>query len=170
MPKLIVLISGRVGAGKTTLSDGLRRQYNATVLKTKEVLKSLAVKRLKRELPPARKSLQEFGTQLDKDTKGRWVLTALNKHVADARVGEEDVVLVDAVRILEQIKAIRRVYQFAVRHVHLEASPKALTERYKTRGDAGVKELSTYSEVGQDSTESRVASLRDSADFLVHRS
>jgi adenylosuccinate synthase len=79
MPKLVVLISGRVGAGKTTLSDGLRRQYSATVVKTKEVLKDLAVKRLKKELPSERRALQEFGTQVDGETKGEWVLNALKR-------------------------------------------------------------------------------------------
>jgi adenylosuccinate synthase len=167
MPKLIVLISGNVSAGKTTLSDGLRRQYNATVVKTKEVLKDLAIKKLKRELPSERRALQEFGTQLDDETNGEWVLGALRKHITDARVGQEDVVVVDAVRILPQVKAIRRAFQFAVKHVHLEAPPAALAKRYKTRGNAGVKELPKYSDVKQDPTESRVATLRQSADFVV---
>jgi adenylate kinase family enzyme len=167
MPKLIILISGRVGAGKTSLSEGLRRQYNATRVKTKEVLRDLAAKRLKDGLPSERRALQDFGTALDKETKGEWVLHALKNHIATARVQPNDVVVVDAVRILDQIKAIRKAYQFAVKHVHLEASPKALAKRYKSRREAEVKELPTYSDVGQEPTESRVASLRDSADFLV---
>jgi len=167
MPKLIVLISGGVGAGKTTLSGGLQRQYSATGVKTKKVLKDLAVKRLKKELPSERRALQEFGTKLDEETNGEWVLNALTKHVTGAKVGEDDVVVVDAVRILAQIKAIRRSYRFRVKHVHLEASRKALAKRYKTRGSSGVSELPTYSDVEQDPTESGVATLRDSADFVV---
>jgi adenylosuccinate synthase len=167
MPKLVILISGRVGVGKTALSWGLQRQYSATVVKTKEVLKDLAVKREKRELPSERRALQEFGTRLDEETNGEWVLTALKRHIADAMVAQRDCVVVDAVRILPQIKPIRRAYQFAVKHVHLEASPKALGKRYKTRSNPSVKELPTYSDVGEDPTEAQVASLRDSADFVV---
>ena len=167
MPKLIVLISGSVSAGKTTLSDGLRRRYNATTVKTKEVLKDWAVKKLKQELPSERRALQKFGEQLDSETSGEWVLSAVNKHVADVRVGHDNVVVVDAVRILPQIKAIRRAYQFAVKHVHLQAPPKELAKRYKSRGNVGVKELSSYSDVEQNPTESRVSSLRQSADFVV---
>lgn len=167
MPKLIVLVSGNVSAGKSTLSDALRRQFGATVLKTKEVLKDLAFRKLKTELPSERKALQDFGTQLDEETGGEWVLEALKKHIRDAKCGQEDVVIVDAVRILEQIKAIRRAYQFAVKHIHLEAPPAALAKRYKDRGHAGIKELPTYSEVEKDRTEARVASLRESADFVV---
>jgi adenylosuccinate synthase len=147
MPKLIVLLSGSVSAGKSTLSDGLRRQYSATTVKTKQVLKDLFLKRLKREIPSERTALQDFGTELDRETKGDWVLNALKKHMADAKVGQEDVVVVDAVRILPQIKLIRQSYQFAVKHIHLEASPAALAKRYKARGNAGIKELGTYSAV-----------------------
>jgi len=167
MPKLIVLISGNVSAGKSTLSEGLRRQYSATIVKTKEVLKDLAVKKLKRELPSERRALQQFGDQLDNETEGEWVLNALKKHIADAKVGQDDVAVVDAVRILPQIKAIRRAYQFAVKHVHLEASPRALAKRYKNRRDASVKELPKYSDVERNLTESRVSTLRQSADFVV---
>jgi len=161
------LISGNVSAGKTTLSDGLRRQHNASVVKTKEVLKDLALRKRKTELPSERRALQEFGTQLDEETRGEWVLGALKKHISDAKAGQDDVVVVDAVRILEQIKAIRRSYQFAVKHVHLEAPPAALAKRYRGRGNASVRELPTYLAVKQDPTESRVEKLRESADFVV---
>src|SRR5882724_3185675 len=167
MPKLIVLLSGNVSAGKTTLSDGLRRQYNSTIVKTKDVLKDLALKKLRRELPSERKALQEFGADQDNETHGEWVLSALKKHITDAKVGQEDVVVVDAVRILPQIKAIRKGYQFAVKHVHLEAPPAALTHRYRNRGSTSVRELPKYADVGQNPTESRVATLRQSADFVV---
>jgi adenylosuccinate synthase len=167
MPKLIVLISGNVSAGKTTLCEGLRRHYDSTTVKTKQVLKDLAIKKLKKELPSERRALQKFGEQLDAETNGEWVLSALKKHIADAKVGQENVVVVDAVRILPQIKAIRKGYQFAVKHVHLEAPPVALADRYRSRGSVGVKELPKYSDVGQNPTESRVATLRQSADFVV---
>src|SRR6266852_8238882 len=157
MPKLIVLISGNVSAGKTTLCEGLRRHYDSTTVKTKEVLKDLAVKKLRKELPSERRALQKFGEQLDVETKGEWVLNALKKHIADAKLGQENVVVVDAVRILPQIKAIRKGYQFSVKHVHLEAAPGALADRYRSRGSVGVRELPKYSDVRQDPTESRVA-------------
>ncbi|HEY3971580.1 MAG TPA: adenylosuccinate synthetase [Candidatus Sulfotelmatobacter sp.] len=168
MPKLIVLISGSVSAGKSTLSDNLRRQYTASRLKTKDVLQDLALSKLKKTLPAERTALQQFGTELDKETGGEWVLNALKRHIVDGKIGQDDVVVVDAVRILEQIKAIRKSYGFAVKHVHLEASPPALAKRYKARGNVSLKELRTYSAVEKDPTESRVALLRNSADFVVN--
>ena len=167
MPKLVVLISGSVSAGKSTLSDGLRREYDAGVVKTKEVLKDLAVKKLGKGLPSERRALQEFGDTLDAETQGDWVLNALNKHIVANKVSQDDVVVVDAVRILPQIKAIRRTYQFAVKHIHLEAPPTVLAQRYRSRGDTGVREFQKYADVGQNPTEFRVKTLRDSADFVV---
>src|SRR5690348_10245482 len=111
MPKLTILISGSIATGKTSLCEGLRSHYDATILKTKQVLKDLATKKLKRELPSERRALQDFGEQLDRETDGEWVLRALQRHIADANLGQDEVVVVDAVRILPQIKAIRRAYQ-----------------------------------------------------------
>lgn len=166
MPKLIILISGSIATGKTSLCDGLRVHYDATILKTKQVLKDLATKKLKRELPSERRVLQDFGERLDRETGGEWVLNALQKHIADAN-RQCDVIAVDAVRILPQIKAIRKAYQFSVKHIHLEASPKELAHRYKHRRDTTVKELKKYADVKRSQTESRVESLRQSADFVV---
>jgi adenylosuccinate synthase len=168
MQKLIVLLSGNVSVGKTTLSEGLVTHYSATVVKTKEVLKELAVSKSGKEIPSERKALQDFGTKLDQDTNGEWVLTALKRHIAVLSAVREDVVVVDAVRILPQIKAIRRAYHFAVKHIHLEASPSALANRYKVRGSGDVRELPSYSDVETDPTESGVATLRQSADFVVN--
>lgn len=167
MPKLIVLISGNVSVGKSVLSDNLRVHYAATRVKTKEVLKDLALKK-KKELPSERSALQKFGTHLDVTSGGAWVRDALKKHIAEVRVGQDDVVVVDAVRILAQIKAIRKAYGFAVKHIHLEASPAELARRYEYRGDTSLKELSTYEAVKGDPTEKRVAQLRNSADFVVN--
>jgi adenylosuccinate synthase len=168
MPKLIVLISGSVSAGKSVLSDNLRVHYGATGVKTKDVLRDLALKRFKKELPAERTALQVFGTELDSSTGGTWVLDALKKQITEAKSGEDDIVVVDAVRILEQIKAIRKAYGFAVKHIHLEASAPELARRYKARGNASLRELTSYDAVRRDSTEKRVAQLRDSADFVVN--
>ena len=75
--------------------------------------------------------------------------------------------MVDAVRILPQIRAIRKAYEFAVKHVHLEAPDSILEARYKGRDPHGIKELPRYSDVGRDTTESRVTDLKQSADFVL---
>ena len=79
---------------------------------------------------------------------------------------EDAVLLVDAVRIPEQIDAIRKSYGARVAHVHVTAPPEVLAERYETR-TGGVKELASYEEVRQDPTEQRVRDLEPKADVLI---
>jgi adenylosuccinate synthase len=135
MPKQIVLISGSVASGKTTLSDLLRTRFNQIeVLKTKEVIKALALKKTGKELSAERRAMQDFGDRLDRETNGQWVRDALQQLLV--RLGpleREAIVLVDAVRIPDQIKWIRRAYGFAVIHFHLQTPQEVLTQRYRHR-------------------------------------
>lgn len=159
----IVLLSGNVSSGKTTLSEKLRSQFEFDVLKTKSVIRQLAQKRLRRELESDRRAMQLFGERLDRETGGKWVLEALTKLVRNPRQR----VIVDSVRILEQIRSIRQAYGFAVIHIHLTAPESVLGERYRKRKGTGFRELRSYSEVERNRTEARVNQLKDAADVVI---
>ncbi len=159
----IVLLSGSVSSGKTTLSEQLRAQFEFDVLKTKEVIQHLAQKKLGRELEADRRAMQRFGERLDNETEGKWVLEALTKSVR----GSNQRVIVDSVRILKQIRAIRQAYGFAVVHIHLTAPEKVLGTRYLKRKGTGFRELKSYSAVERDPTEARVDELKNAADVVI---
>jgi adenylosuccinate synthase len=169
MPQQILLLSGNVSSGKTTLSESLRLQYDHIyVLKTKVVIKELARKKLGKDIEAERRALQEFGTRLDEETKGQWVRDALRKLIS--KVDSEDpeaIVVIDAVRIREQIKAIRKAYGYLVRHIHLKTPLDTLERRYKRRKDSGLEELGSFSDVAADSTEVRVGELEKIADAVI---
>lgn len=74
--------------------------------------------------------------------------------------------MVDAVRIIPQIKAVREAYGFAVTHIHLKAPQVELAERYKRR-DSGLKELKSFKEVERNVTEERVRELEKTADVVI---
>ena len=167
MARLIVLVSGNVGVGKSTLVQALELRFGTQTLKTREVMQELASKR-GREVASERVALQLFGEKLDRDTKGAWVLNALKRLVLEA--AEDAIVVVDAVRILDQIKQIRRAYGFQVKHVHLTAPKQVLESRYAHRTKKNVKELRSYSQVGSNPTEARVAELEVSADIVIDTS
>lgn len=169
MPQQIVLISGSVSSGKTTLCEQLRSSYpQIYVLKTKEVIRELARKKLGREIEAERRALQDFGTYLDEQTKGEWVRDALRRLINDIDSRDPNaIVIVDAVRIPEQIKAIRKAYGFLVRHIHLDTPVSALERRYKERKDSGIKELKSFSEVFNQKTELRVRKLEKIADVVI---
>jgi adenylosuccinate synthase len=166
----IVLLSGRVASGKTTLWEQLIRNFPAErihVLKTKNLIRELASKKLGRELPAERRTLQDFGDQLDRDTGGKWVLDALvrliNEHITTEA---SSIFVVDAVRILRQVKAIREAYGYSVNHIHLKAPEHELAVRYKHRS-SDLRELKSVEDVVKNPTEAAVNELEKSADIVV---
>lgn len=166
----IVLLSGEVASGKTTLWLQLTRYFpteHIHVLKTKDLMRELALKKLGRELPAERRVMQEFGEQLDRDTGGCWVRDALmmliSKHISNE---VSPIFIVDAVRILPQVKAIREAYGFSVNHIHLKAPREELAKRYVHR-ESDLKELNSFKDVGKNPTEAAVHELEKGADIVV---
>jgi adenylosuccinate synthase len=159
----IVLLSGSVSCGKTTLSDKLCEQYGFEVLKTKALIREVAQKRGRKELEADRKAMQLFGERLDKETDGKWVLEGLTRLIGS----RSPKVVVDSVRILAQIRAIRQSYGFAVTHIHLKAPEDVLRSRYFGRKGTGFHELKSYSEVKRNPTEARVIQLEPFADVVI---
>jgi adenylosuccinate synthase len=166
----IVLLSGRVASGKTTLWQQLISNFpgeSIHVLKTKDLIRELASKKLGRELPAERRTLQDFGDQLDRDTDGKWVLDALislvNKHITTEA---SPIFVVDAVRILRQVRAIREAYGYSVKHIHLKAPEHELATRYKHR-TSDLRELKSLKDVVKNPTEAAVHELEKSADIVV---
>jgi adenylosuccinate synthase len=166
----IVLLSGTVASGKTTLWQQLKANFpneHIHVLKTKELIRELALEKLDHKLPAERRALQDYGDLLDRKTGGRWVREALvsliNEHI---NTEPSPIFIVDAVRILAQIKTIREAYGFSVKHIHLKAPERELEERYKRR-TSDMEELRTFKDVSKNPTEAAVHELEKSADIVV---
>src|SRR5205807_8369133 len=93
------------------------------ILKTKEIIETLA-----KNIAPQRGAMQRYGELLDRRTKGQWVCKALARKLGT--LNGDALIIVDAVRIMPQIEAIRRAYGARVYHVHLEVEKEVLTRRY----------------------------------------
>lgn len=160
MAKLVVLLSGSVSSGKSTLADSLVVEFGFNLVKTWELLKERAP-----ETNLERTALQELGEKLDHETGGAWVADLL---VRKASVLNDDaLIVVDAVRIEGQIEAVRKAFGARVKHVHLHADVEELERRYKHRKRGDIKELASYSEVLKNKTESEVPKLAETADVLI---
>jgi adenylosuccinate synthase len=161
----IVVLSGPVGAGKTTLGRALEARYGAVYVRTQDFLRDHAEDHGV-GLPPERRALQEYGDRLDRETGGAWVAEAVSARVAELERFPEQLI-VDSVRRLSQIKALRAAFP-RVDHIHVFAPESALEERYRSRGDSsGLAELASYAEVAQNETESEVHSLAADADAAI---
>ena len=160
MPEQVVIFSGKVGSGKTTVADLLVQSFGVHLFKTRTFLKAQA-----EGIALERRAFQEFGQRLDQRTGGAWVQKALQ--AAAEGLPASAVVALDAVRMLGQVEAIRRAYGRRVFHVHLDASDEELARRYKARPGDEIKELPNYAAVQLDKTERNVPRLADVADVVI---
>ena len=158
MANRIIVLSGPVASGKTTLGDTLVERYGFQRQKTRELIRRFQNTELERG------ALQLGGEALDRKTRGRWVADALARAILD--LPPNSTVLVDSVRIEAQVKAIRQAFGSNVTHVHLTAPLAELARRYRKR-PKHLKELPTYEEVRANATERNVDNLKDIADVVV---
>ena len=159
----IVILSGPIGSGKTSLAEMLSHHYGAKIIKTRElILKQLVNKKQDRA------SLQKAGEKLDRVDNGAWLKSALVRFIEDNGGGSTPVgfFVIDSARITGQVLAIREAYGTAVHHVHLDASDDVLAKRYAGRTGKN-EEFATYEEVRKSKTEREIRRLAELADTVV---
>ena len=124
---MLILISGAVGAGKSSVASILVRQHGIDRVSSGDYLRTLAVKQ---GLEIDRKSLQLLGDQLDENTDYSWLLD----DVAVPLIGNSGSKkwLVDAVRKRKQVWNFRSRFEDVI-HVHLSAPESLLRQRYISR-------------------------------------
>jgi adenylosuccinate synthase len=159
MPRVIVL-TGPVASGKSTLADRLEQRFGALRLSTRTLL----LNRLEEAAARDRRALQDFGDRLDAETEGIWLAEAVWQVAGE--LDEDAVIVVDAPRLLAQIEGLRRMFPRRVVHVHLTAPEALLAERYATR-PTQVEELASYEEVRANATEAAVDELAAQADVVI---
>ena len=136
-----------------------------TVMRTRDLL----ARNLDRSGGPRRKDLQLEGETLDQSTGGFWLRDEL-QNILNGDVPDSPVI-VDAVRTLDQVQAIRGTYSPAVTHIHLTARKETLVVRYAARNACdGQLELPTYEHVRQNETERVVDTLQTAADIVIDTS
>lgn len=110
---LIVVLSGPIAVGKSTLSAALVERFGFYCVKTRSLLKQLANDRGSDQL--TRAELQHGGADLDKRTDGKWIADA-----TAPLLKFDGPLVVDSVRTAEQVAHMRRLGVKTV-HVHLDA-------------------------------------------------
>ncbi|MCU1579100.1 MAG: adenylosuccinate synthase [Rhodoglobus sp.] len=142
--------------------------FGLAYVRTQDLMRDVAVSRGE-TLDAERRAMQKFGEQLDTETGGAWVADEVAELIASGAAGT-GLVVVDAVRIVGQIGALRSAFPSRVTHIHVHAPAEVLAARYKSRDDSGLVELSTYEEVASNPTEANVSSLEVDADVSIDTS
>ena len=162
MDKRIILLSGPVASGKSMLARRLSEEFNIKHLRTSDWLKS----RISKSGEAGRAALQREGDYMDRLTHGKWVLDGVIQALREP--DEIGCIVVDSVKIQDQIDAIREEYGPIVTHIHMTAPLEILTARYDNREKASdINGSPSYGEVRHNETELEVNSLADIADVVI---
>lgn len=167
--KLIVLLSGQISSGKSTICNGLKKDYGFKIVQTRPILEKLAKQKKKTEDLP-RGFLQTFGAQLDRKTKGHWVASEVQNEISSS-----ERILIDSVRHLDQIAAFRERYGVNVFHVHVSCPRHLRLKRFidRKRSSDFIEEseaVEKFNEYAEDPTEKSIESFADKADLVLDMS
>jgi adenylosuccinate synthase len=109
--------------------------------------------------------MQRAGDRLDRETEGKWVMDGLVS-LAET-LPDNAAIIVDSVRIPNQIAAIRQAFGPRVKHIHLMADDETLAARHSQRRER-TGEAGDYSAVRRNLTERNVEKLAKTADVVIN--
>lgn len=157
--RLLVALSGPLCAGKTTLAARLAGDDATSAISTRQILMSRPEAK---NAVQSRIRLQDLGDHLDRTMGGIWLADAVCGLVTPG--GPSSTVVVDAIRTLDQLNALRRAGRVA--HVHLTAPHATRRARFAARAASTSFEPSNYEAVLRGS-EVLVPGLRAGADLVL---
>lgn len=159
--KFVVGLAGRMGSGKTVVSDYLCRKYGAKQMRFSQILVDV-LKRL--HLPPTRENLQKLGHVLRVSVGETVVVDAFRE---DLKAIDSDVVVIDGVRYHNEVDLVKSFPRNIL--VYLDASPRLRYERCVSRGEKGEKNISFEDFVAaeQRETERYLDEIKAAADYVI---
>jgi adenylosuccinate synthase len=153
----LVLLSGPLCAGKTSLALSLHERDRAKVISVRQILVESGAR------PDDRRDLQRVGQELEQATAGAWLVT----RVMNALSGKhENLVVVDAVRTKRQVDALRKATHDSIL-VHITASTRARTRRFNRRRAGGVSDAGSLILASMHPTEVNADRLAAIADYVI---
>ncbi|HEY7144513.1 MAG TPA: adenylosuccinate synthetase [Streptosporangiaceae bacterium] len=153
----LVLLSGPIASGKTTLARNLVSLGSAKHISTSGLIAASAGRDL------GRTALQVISLN-DKFQGADWIVDAVRQAADGLPTGS--VVVVDAIRTLDQLAGLRRAAAGAWRilHVHLDGDGGQLANRHDAaRRDEDV----AWADVMKSAAEAAVHALHTDADFVI---
>ena len=164
----IVVLTGEIGSGKTTLAEELKRKYDFIILKTNKAIQELSTSsfRMTRN-EDNRMFLQRVGETLDKKTEGKWVVDHFQ-----SIINTSSKIIIDSIRNPKQIEALRRSYGHQnVIQIFLKVSPRELERRHFKRNNIedfnDLQAQQQYKSYKSNQTEKQVKMLIDDADLVL---
>ena len=104
------------------------------------------------------------GERLDRETRGAWVAEKAAKVAGE--LGNDDILVVDSIRIAPQLDHLKQAFGSKLVHIHLTATDQVLAKRYRER-PREVREFETYEELRASPTEADVEKLQSIAQYVI---
>lgn len=154
----VVALSGPIAAGKTTLATEMVGRLRSPLLDVAAVLRE----KLQDRSTPVRSDLRALGDAIDQETRGRWMVDYIGELPQEPNVP----VVVDAVRRLTELDALRAEPSLEVFHVYLDAPRDILRTRFTSRG----RDSEAYESVSRHPSEAALPLLKELADVVLDSS
>ncbi|AEF91096.1 Adenylosuccinate synthetase [Delftia sp. Cs1-4] len=157
----VVLISGHLGAGKSGLAQMLESEFDYHRFSSSAYLTQEAARR---GLASDRKSLQELGDTLDRETLDGWLHQAVCAMAQS--LGHSSRIVVDSVRTRKQLEHFRNDHALPCVHVHLFGQTVALRKRFDER--SGREAAPEYVHADLIKSEKDIEGFKNDADLRVN--
>ena len=162
MKKIILGLTGEMASGKGTVAHYLREAHDASSHRFSTMLRDI-LDRLHME--HSRENMQKMSTSLRK-TYGEDTLAKVMAE--DVEHDEGDIIVIDGVRRLDDIKYLREIPEF--RLVYIEADMKKRYDRITRRSenpDDQNKTFEQFEEEHQGEPELQIKDLKNYADVII---
>ncbi len=161
MRPVVVVLSGPIASGKSTLANGLYEAHGFCCFKSTVLMQEALLNQPSARFE-TREDLQRTGEELDSATGGAWLANTINSVIYTDHLTR---FVVDSARTASQIAHMRKLCGSTVVHVHLSAPTSKLEQRYTERAVGA--DVSPYSSVAQNTTEAAVHKLAKIADVVI---
>lgn len=164
MKPKILLLSGPLSVGKSSVARVLTDEFQFTMISSGDYLRGILAER---GVPTTRQALQDLGDALDRETDFGWLIDPVAR-AEIAQAPDQISWYVDAVRKPKQVAHFRSAFQQVV-HVHLTADEDVLAERFAARGRDGdfAHDIGSYERAIKSKNEQIARSLIHIADAEI---
>jgi dephospho-CoA kinase len=162
MTRIVLGLAGEMASGKGTVSEYLNKICNTSQHRFSTMLRDV-LDRL--HLEQSRDNLQNLSTIIRK-TYGEDTLAKVMAE--DAKLDDAEVIVVDGVRRLDDIKYLKDLPEFKL--VYMDVDIKTRYERIIERSENIDDQSKTFEQFVQESkneSEVQIASLKDYADVII---
>lgn len=159
--KLVIGLTGNIGAGKSVISDHLHEEYGAERFRFSQILMDV-LDRL--YLPRDRGNLQALGVVLRETLGGDVIVNAFRKDLEKSR---SQVVVVDGIRYMNEVDMLRSFDSNVL--LFIDAPARLRYERVVKRAEKGEGKISfeEFLKTEQMGTEKNLPKIKKAADYVI---